>query len=134
MKKKKRCTTWALWVKFYLGQNEDCSPGGSISESSERRLQSVSGGKSTYKVLMKGEFNIMKHSIYKRFSVSHEGLMSPWRDVVPLYIWGDARMEIIKSVPKNVQPSEDLSHRLPWSTECLTPPWTPSGAVDGQQL
>ena len=23
---KKWCTTWELWVKFYLGQNEDCSP------------------------------------------------------------------------------------------------------------
>ena len=28
---KKWCTTWELWVKFYLGQNEDCSLGGSIS-------------------------------------------------------------------------------------------------------
>ena len=25
-------------VKFHLGQNEDCSPGGSISDSSERLL------------------------------------------------------------------------------------------------
>ena len=81
---KKRCTTWELWVKFYWGQNEDCSPGGSISDSSERLLQSGSGGKSIYNVLVKGEFNIMKHSIYKRFFVSHEGLMSPWRDLVLL--------------------------------------------------
>ena len=29
-------------VKFSLGQNEDCSPGGSISDSSERLLQSGS--------------------------------------------------------------------------------------------
>ena len=35
----KKCTTWALRVKFYLGQNEDCSPGGSISDSAERLLQ-----------------------------------------------------------------------------------------------
>ena len=28
----------------------------------------------------------------------------------------------------------DLSHLLPWSTEYLTPPWTPSGVVGGQQL
>ena len=35
----KKCTTWALQVKFYLGQNEDCSPGGSISDSAERLLQ-----------------------------------------------------------------------------------------------
>ena len=64
-------------MKFYLGQNEDYSLGGSISDSSERLLQSGSGGKSIYKVLVKGEFNAMKHSICKRFFVSHEDLMSP---------------------------------------------------------
>ena len=53
--------------EFYLGQNEDCSPGGSISDSSERLLQSGSGGKSLYKVFVKGEFNTMKHTFYKRF-------------------------------------------------------------------
>ena len=63
--------------KFYLGQNADCGLGGSISNSSERLLQSGSGGKSIYKVLVKGEFNAMKHSICKRIFVSHEGLMSP---------------------------------------------------------
>ena len=31
-------------------------------------------------------------------------------------------MEIIKSVPKNIQLSKDLSHQTPWSTEGLTPP------------
>ena len=66
-----------LQAKFYLGQNEDCSPGSSTSDSSERLLQSGNGGKSIYKVLVKGEFNTMKHSFYKRFFVSHEGLMSP---------------------------------------------------------
>ena len=30
--------------EFYLGQNEDCSLGGSISDSSERLLQRGSGG------------------------------------------------------------------------------------------
>ena len=62
---------------FYWGQNEDCSLGGSISDSSERLLQSGNGGKSIYKVLVKGEFNTMKHSVYKRFFVSCEDLMSP---------------------------------------------------------
>ena len=47
--------------KFYLGQNEDCSWGGSISDSSEGLLQSSSGGKSIYKVLIKGEFKSMKN-------------------------------------------------------------------------
>ena len=64
-------------VKFYWGQNEDCSPRGSISDSSERLLQRSSGGKSIYKVLVKGEFNTIKHSFYKRFFASHEDLMSP---------------------------------------------------------
>ena len=60
-----------------MGKNEDCSLRGSISDSSERLLQSSSGGKSIYKVLVKEEFNTMKPSIYKRFFVSHEDLMSP---------------------------------------------------------
>ena len=81
---KKRCTTWELQVKFYLGQNEDCSPRGGISDRSERLLQSGNGGKSIYKVLVKGEFNNTNHSFYKRFFVSHEGLMSPWSDLVLL--------------------------------------------------
>ena len=37
-------------IKFYLGQNEDCSPGDSTSESSERLLQRGSGGRSIYKI------------------------------------------------------------------------------------
>ena len=80
-----RCTTWELWVKFYLRQDEDCSPGGSISESSERLLQSGSGGKSIYKVLVKGEFNATKHSFYKRLLLVMR--MSPWRDLGLLSRW-----------------------------------------------
>ena len=72
-KKKK---IYNLRVKFYLGQNEDCSPGGSISDSSETLLQSGSGGKSIYKVLVKGEFSAMKLILQKIF-VSQEDLMSP---------------------------------------------------------
>ena len=60
---------------LYLGENEDDSLGG--SDSSERLLQKGSGGRSVYKVLVKGEFNITKHSFYKRFFVSHEDLTSP---------------------------------------------------------
>ena len=39
---------WELQVKFYLGQNEDCSPGDSISESSEKLLQRGGGKVSMY--------------------------------------------------------------------------------------
>ena len=66
----------------------------------------------------------------KGFFVSDEGLMSPWRDLMLLKMWGDARIEIIKYVPKTIQLSKDLSHQIPWSTECLAPPWTPSGTVE----
>ena len=54
LKTKKWCTTWELWVKFYLGQNEDCTPRGSISESSRRLLQSGSWGKSIHKFWWRG--------------------------------------------------------------------------------
>ena len=77
-----RCTTWQLWVKFYLGQNEDCSPGGSTSGSSERPLHRGSGGSSLYKVLVNGEFSAIKQLLYKRFSVSHKDLILPWTDLV----------------------------------------------------
>ena len=85
---KKRCKTWELQVKFYPGQNEDCSLRGSSSDSSERLVQSSNGEKSIYKVLVKGEFNTMKHSLYERvffsFFFSHEDLISPWRNSVLL--------------------------------------------------
>ena len=76
-----KCTTWELWVKFYLGQNEGCSPRGSISDSSERLLRGVSGGKSIcILILVKGEFNTMQHSFLKGFLLvmriwcHHEGI------------------------------------------------------------
>ena len=50
----KRCRTWELRVKFYLGQNENCSLKDSTSGSSEELFYSSSGGKSIYKILVKG--------------------------------------------------------------------------------
>ena len=54
---------WELQVKFYLGQNEECSLEDSLSDSSERLLQSSR----SIKVLVKGEFSTMKHSLQKVF-------------------------------------------------------------------
>ena len=34
-----------------------------------------------------------------------------------------------KPVLERIQLSKDLSHQIPWSTECLTPFWTPAGVV-----
>ena len=58
------------------------------------------------------------------------GLHSPWSSKVldmtkqlslsPRY--RRCKIEIIKYVPKSIQLSKDLSHQIPWSTECLTPP------------
>ena len=48
-------------VKFYLGQNENCSLGEcSTSASSEEQFQRGSGGRSTCKMLVKGEFSAIK--------------------------------------------------------------------------
>ena len=57
----------------------------------------------------------MKHSFQKRFLVSREDLMLPWRDLVLLWIRGAAKFEIIKSVPKNIQLSTDQSYQSPCS-------------------
>ena len=50
----KRCTIWEMWAQFYLGQNEDCSLGDSTSDSSERLFQRGCGGRSKYKIVVKG--------------------------------------------------------------------------------
>ena len=64
-------------VKFYWGQNEDCSQRGSNSDNSGILLQRSSRRRSIYKVLVKAEFSTIKHSFYKRLFASHEDLMSP---------------------------------------------------------
>ena len=70
--KLERCFIWGKMRTAAL-EAADSSP---ISDSFERLLQSGSGRESIYKVLVKGEFNTMKHSFYKRFFVSHEDLIS----------------------------------------------------------
>ena len=53
------------------------SQAGVIPARDERLLQRSSGRKSIYEVLVKGEFNTVKHPFLKVFFVSHEDLMSP---------------------------------------------------------
>ena len=75
------CSPWVAksgtrlsdWTE--LGQNEYCCPGGRTSESSEGLLQSGSGGRSMYNMLVKGEFNAIEHSFYRRFLANHEDLI-----------------------------------------------------------
>ena len=54
-------------LSFIWGKMRTAALGGSISESSERLLQSGSGGRSIHKVLVKGEFHTMKYPFYKKF-------------------------------------------------------------------
>ena len=61
-----------MQVKFYLGQNEDCSPEDSTSDSSERPLQRGTGQRSVYKLLVKREFRAIKCLLYRRFPASHQ--------------------------------------------------------------
>ena len=77
MTKKRDVQLESCELSFVGGQNEECSLGGSMSNSSERLFQSGSGGKSIQKVLVKGAFTNMKHIFYKRIFVSQEDLMSP---------------------------------------------------------
>ena len=58
---KKKCT-WELWIKFYLGQNEDYSPGDSTSDSSEKLLQRIEGEGQYMCDFREGEY--MKSSTY----------------------------------------------------------------------
>ena len=44
-----KCTVWKLWVKFYFGQNEDCSLGESVSDSSENLLWGGEGDARIYR-------------------------------------------------------------------------------------
>ena len=60
-------------------QNEDSSPGDSISENSEKLLQRASGGRSVCEF---GEFNAMEHLLYKRISARHEELKSSFSALV----------------------------------------------------
>jgi len=55
------------------------------SQIALRDCSKAAVGESQYiRFWRRGDFNIMKYPIYKRFFVSHEGLMSPWRDLVLL--------------------------------------------------
>ena len=40
----KKHPVWELWIKFYLGQNEDCNPGDCLLESSVELLWRGKGG------------------------------------------------------------------------------------------
>ena len=65
------CELSFIWGKMRTATWE------AASQIALRDCSKAAVGESQYKVLVKGEFNTMKHSFYKRFFVSHEDLMSP---------------------------------------------------------
>ena len=61
-----------LQIKFYLWQNEDCSPGDSISDSSEKLFQRGGGGGkgSIYVIFGEGGIHAIKHIFLQKVSTS----------------------------------------------------------------
>ena len=85
----KKCTTWELWVKFYLGQNEDYSPGDSISDSSEKQLQRGRWEGQYICDFCERGVHAIKHTFLQKvaatvvkITASHEEQRSPWRILV----------------------------------------------------
>ena len=125
-----------MQVKFYLGQNEDCSQGDSTSGSSEKLLQrgGDGGGQNIYDF---GERKIhtVKHIFFQKvsaslmkLSASHKEQSSPWGILVLFWI-GDTRIELIliNWLLKIFNCLEDLfcqffsEHRVP---HFCSPPWS----------
>ena len=73
---------WELWVKFYLGQNEDYSPGDSFSDSTEELLQR--SREEVQYICNFGEGKYMKSGTYflQKVSASHQEQTLPWRILV----------------------------------------------------
>ena len=82
----KKCTMWKLWVKFYLGQDEDFSPGDSISDNSEKLLQRDSGeGQYICDFGEGGRVHAIKHIFFFFFQKVSAGLKeqaSSWKILV----------------------------------------------------
>ena len=61
---RKKCTALELRVKFYLGQNEDCSLGDSIPDSSEKLLQRDRGEDQYIRDFGEGGLRAIKHIFF----------------------------------------------------------------------
>ena len=79
--KKAKSTTWAFWVS-HLGQREDCSPGDSISDSSEKLLQRCREEGKHNVILVKGEYMQSRTYFLQKVSASHMEQLSPGRTLV----------------------------------------------------
>ena len=72
------CTTREVaYVKLYLGQNEDCSPGDSISDSLEKLLLGGRGEGQYICDFGEGGVHCNQAHIFLQVSASHEEQLSP---------------------------------------------------------
>ena len=105
---------WELWVKFYLGQNEDYNLGD--TDSSRKLLQRGRGGRSAYTWFWWRESTCdQAHIFLQKLSASlvkvtaiHKEWSPPRRMLVLFRIWGDE---------KNL--SEDLFCQFSQRRKCL---------------
>ena len=129
----KKCTMWEFWVKFYWGQNEDYSPGDSISDSLEKLLW---GKVNIYVILLTGTTCNQAHIFCRRFLMVSWSLLS-WKTAVTMKdINAFLDMRRCKNWAQKICSwkylSEDLScqvfpeHRMP---HLCSPPWTPFKGV-----
>ena len=74
-----------MLVKFYLGQNEDCSPGDSVSDSSEVN------GELGYIVFNKGQV-VGNIKIIKILLLIKENRIPKVKEFSTFHVWEDARV------------------------------------------
>ena len=139
----KKCTVSELQVKFYLGQNEDCSPGDSTSNSSERLLQRGRGERQYICDFGKGGIHAIRHRFFQKvsahlvkLSASHEEQLLPWRILVLSWVWEDTRIGLRK-ISSWKYLFEDLSCQFSPEHRCLISALYSellSWGVEGQQL
>ena len=137
----KKYTTWKLWVKFYLGQNEDWNPGDNIWDHSEKLFQRGRGesqyicdfgerGMHTIKYIYSQRFLL----VWWSFCLSR-GTIINMKDFGAFRIWRETRIGLLKSAPEKYL-TEDVSCQFlpPPSTEYLISALHPellSGSVEG---
>ena len=77
MTKKRDVQLESCELSFIWGKMRTADPEAASQIALRDCFKEVVGGMSIYYVLVKAEFSTIKNSFYKRFFVSHEGLMSP---------------------------------------------------------
>ena len=128
---KKRCKMQEFRVKFYLGQNEDCSMGDSTQIVLRKCSNEVVGEVNI--ILVKGEFSAIKHVFLQKVFCSCQGAdvnmrgFSAFINMKRCKDW-DHKTTKISNYLKN------CFSNFP-GAECLTRhPELSSGHVEGQQL